>query len=274
MEDSALLRYSRHLLLEPWGAETQERLTRAHVLIVGVGGLGSPASLYLAAAGVGTLTLCDGDVVDLTNLQRQIALASSDVGRLKVKATAERLQQLNPTIDVRVDPRKVAPEAWGDRLGGVDLVLDCCDDFATRFALNRACQEHGIPLVSGAVIRFSAQISVFDFRQKDTPCYACLYPPESWLEEEERCALLGVFSPLAGTTGTLQAGEAIKVLTGVGNPLVGRVLLLDGLSSEFRTVRLLRDPLCSVCGCGARGADPNPVRDGSRRQPGPSADEW
>ncbi|NDU89943.1 MAG: HesA/MoeB/ThiF family protein [Ferrovum sp.] len=252
MEDSALLRYSRHLLLEPWGTEAQERVNRAHVLIVGVGGLGSPAALYLAAAGVGTLTLCDGDVVDLTNLQRQIALSSSDVGRLKVSATAERLQQLNPTIHIHTDPRRVAPEAWRERLGGVDLVLDCCDDFATRFALNQACRECGIPLVSGAVIRFSAQISVFDFRRKDTPCYACLYPPESRTdeEEEERCALLGVFAPLAGTTGTLQAGEVLKVLSGVGDPLVGRVLLLDGLSGEFRTVRLLRDPCCPVCGYG------------------------
>jgi adenylyltransferase/sulfurtransferase len=169
VEDSALLRYSRHLLLEPWGTEAQERVNRAHVLIVGVGGLGSPASLYLAAAGVGTLTLCDGDVVDLTNLQRQIALSSSDVGRLKVSATAERLQQLNPTIHIHTDPRRVAPEAWRERLGGVDLVLDCCDDFATRFALNQACRECGIPLVSGAVIRFSAQISVFDFAGKIPP---------------------------------------------------------------------------------------------------------
>lgn len=247
MEDDERLRYSRHLLLPAWDEAAQERLQGAHVLLVGLGGLGSPAALYLAAAGIGTLTLCDHDTVELTNLQRQIALSQQDIGRKKVAATAQRLHQLNPGVKLRMRTEKFGGDGHRED-ASVDLVLDCSDDFSTRFAINRWCHERHIPLVSGAVIRFNAQLTVFDFRRADTPCYACLYPPESSIEEEERCALMGVFAPLAGLLGTWQAGEAIKLLTGVGTPLVGRLLLVEGEQSHFRTLTLLRDPYCSVCG--------------------------
>ncbi len=246
MNDQALLRYSRHLLLPDWSEAVQDRLGAAHVLVVGAGGLGSPASLYLAAAGVGQLTLCDHDQVDLSNLQRQIALASADVGRLKVAATAQRLHQINPEVRLHTVPRRLT-EAEEGLLEGVDVVLDASDDFATRFLLNRLCLQRRLPLVSAAVIRYKAQLTVFDFRQQMTPCYACLYAPDS-VEEAERCALMGVFAPLAGVVGSWQAGEALKILAGVGTPLVGRLLLIDGSDSSTRTLTLLRDPDCPVCG--------------------------
>ncbi|MDA8416180.1 MAG: HesA/MoeB/ThiF family protein [Betaproteobacteria bacterium] len=248
MEDSARLRYSRHLLLPSWDEHTQQRLLGSHVLIVGLGGLGSPAALYLAAAGIGQLTLCDPDEVELTNLQRQIALSHADIGQYKVVATAQRLSQLNPTLQLHLRPESLTQDNASTLLDGIDLVLDCSDNFATRFLLNTLCYGRRIPLVSGAVIRFRGQLTTFDFRHPGSPCYACLFPPEVLQEEEERCALMGVFSPLAGLIGTWQAGEAIKLLGEFGTSLVGRLWLLDGETSMCRELVLHRDPGCSVCG--------------------------
>lgn len=248
MDDRERLRYSRHLLLSGWDEVTQERLLASHVLVVGVGGLGSPASLYLAASGVGTLTLCDPDEVELTNLQRQIALSHADIGHSKVSATAARLHQINPTLCLHSRHGRLTPENANDWLAGVDLVLDCSDSFSTRFLINGLCRERRVPLVSGAVIRFSGQLTTFDFRQADSPCYACLYPPQSLTEEGERCALMGVFSPLAGMVGAWQAGEALKLLGGFGTPLVGRLWLMEGETSQSRILTLRRDPHCPVCG--------------------------
>jgi molybdopterin/thiamine biosynthesis adenylyltransferase len=245
-DDPALLRYSRHILLDEIGIEGQERIARGRALVLGAGGLGSPASLYLAAAGLGTLHLCDDDRVDLTNLQRQVALATSDVDRLKVDATTERLAALNPLTQVHAHPVRCDASQLADLLPQVDVVLDCSDNFATRHAVNAACFAAAVPLVSGAAIRFDGQLCVFDPRVASSPCYACLFP-ESHGADETRCADLGVFAPLTGIIGAMQAAEALKLLAGVGEPLTGRLLLLDARSMRWHEVRVPRDPGCAVC---------------------------
>ena len=247
MEDAQLLRYSRHILLNELGVEGQEKIRSARVLLVGAGGLGSPASLYLAASGVGQITLCDGDTIDLTNLQRQIALRQADLGRNKAEATREALLAINPEVAVRVMPERVSGAALDTLVAASDVVLDCSDNFATRHAVNRASVRHRKPLVSGAAIRFDAQIAVFDPRRKDSPCYECLYP-ESAQDEEVRCAVMGVFSPLVGIVGATQAAEALKLIAGMGRSLAGRLLILDALAMEWQQLSLPKDPHCSVCG--------------------------
>lgn len=250
MNDDQLLRYARHILLDEFGIEGQERLNAARVLIVGAGGLGSPAALYLAAAGVGTLVLADDDEVDLSNLQRQILHGQDRVGMAKAESGRRTLAGLNP--EVRVEPlvRRLDDAALLHWVADADLVLDCCDNFATRHAVNRACVALRKPLVSGAAIRFAGQISVFDLRDAEAPCYHCLFP-EADDVEELRCATTGVLGPLVGVVGAVQAIEAIKLLVGMGEPLTGRLLCLDALTMQWQTLRYGRDPGCAVCGGGS-----------------------
>jgi len=247
MNDDQLLRYSRHILLPEIGVEGQEAILSARVLIVGAGGLGSPAAMYLAAAGAGTLVLCDGDTVDLTNLQRQILHSADGVGSLKVESGRATLLRLNPHARVETLAMRLEGAALAEQVAAADLVLDCSDNFATRHAINRACVRFRKPLVSGAAIRFDGQVSVFDLRRSDSPCYHCLFP-EGQDVDEVRCAVMGVFAPLTGIIGATQAAEALKLLVGCGTSLDGRLLLLDGLAMEWRTVLLGRDPSCEVCG--------------------------
>ena len=246
MNDAQLLRYSRHLLLDDVGIEGQQRLLDSHAVIVGAGGLGSPAALYLAASGVGQLTLIDDDAVDLTNLQRQIAHTTARIGQPKVESAATAMLALNP--DLRIDTLKLrADAALLNRLvPTAQVVLDCCDNFQTRQAVNAACVRHGKPLVSGAAIRMDGQVSVYDSRQADAPCYACLFPPGE-TPEETRCATMGVFAPLVGIIGTVQAAEALKILSGMGSRMAGRLLMLDGRALAWNDIRLQRDPACPVC---------------------------
>jgi molybdopterin-synthase adenylyltransferase len=246
MDDAQLLRYSRHILLTELGPDAQERFGAAHALVIGVGGLGNPAAHFLAAAGIGKLTLCDADHVDLTNLQRQILYATPDIGRAKVDAAAARLAAINP--DVRVDQiaTRVGPVELAPLVASADVVLDCTDNFVTRHAINRACVVARKPLVSGAALRFDGQIAVFDVRAPDSPCYHCLFGEGDELEET-RCATMGVFAPLVGIVGATQAGEALKLIAGVGETLAGRLLILDALTMQWRDVRVPRDPACPVC---------------------------
>ena len=247
MNDAQLLRYSRHILLPEIGIEGQEKLLAAHALVVGAGGLGSPAAMYLASGGVGRITLADGDSVDLTNLQRQILHVSASVGRAKAYSGKDRLSQLNPEVEVEAIPERLEGNRLEHLVASADVVLDCCDNFATRHAVNRACVKHRKALVSGAAVRFDGQISVFDLRSREAPCYNCLFP-EDTEPEEMRCAVMGVFAPLTGIIGTMQAAETLKLLCGTGESLNGRLLLLDGLKMEWRSVRLSKDPACKVCG--------------------------
>jgi adenylyltransferase/sulfurtransferase len=247
MNDDQLLRYSRHILLPELGVEGQEKLLAAHALVVGAGGLGSPAALYLASAGVGCITLADGDTVDLTNLQRQILHATAAVGAPKSESGRETLGRLNPGVRVEAVTERLDGRRLADRVAAADVVLDCTDNFTTRHAINRACVAQRTPLVSGAGVRFDGQISVYDLRRPDSPCYACLFPEDAE-PEEMRCAVMGVFAPLTGIIGTMQAAEALKVLTGLGESLCGRLLLLDALRMEWRSIRLKKDPGCRVCG--------------------------
>ncbi|MCE5181299.1 MAG: molybdopterin-synthase adenylyltransferase MoeB [Betaproteobacteria bacterium] len=247
MDDNQLLRYSRHILLPQIGIEGQEKLLGAHVLIVGAGGLGSPAALYLAAAGVGTITLCDGDSVDLTNLQRQIAHFTHSLGNNKAQSAQHTLAAINPEIRVIAIPHRIEGAELDLRVSQADAVLDASDNFATRHAVNRACVAHKKPLVSGAAIRFDGQISTFDLRDPASPCYHCLFP-EAGGGEEDRCSTMGVFAPLVGIIGSMQAAETLKILAHIGQPLNGRLLLLDGLQMEWRSIRLKKDPACPVCG--------------------------
>ena len=246
MDDKTLLRYSRHILLSEFGVEGQEKLNQSHALIIGAGGLGSPAALYLATSGVATITLCDGDVVDLTNLQRQIVHRNDSVGLAKTISARRTLLEINPDIEVIAVPQRLSGETLEKRVAAADVVLDCCDNFTTRHAVNRACVKYKKPLVSGAGIRFDGQISVFDLRHATSPCYNCLFS-EDQAFEETRCAVMGVFAPLVGIIGAMQAAEAIKVLTGCGETLNGRFLMLDGLSMEWCALKLNKDPACSVC---------------------------
>ncbi|MHB1198686.1 MAG: HesA/MoeB/ThiF family protein [Polaromonas sp.] len=247
MNDEQLLRYSRHILLDEISIEGQEKLLSSHVLIVGAGGLGSPVALYLGSAGVGRITVVDPDRVDATNLQRQIAHNLARIGAFKADSVVQSIAAINP--DVKVTPvTERADDALLDTLvHEADLVLDCTDNFATRHAINRACVKHRKPLVSGAAIRFDGQVAVYDSRNAQSPCYACVFP-ESDLLEETRCATMGVFAPLVGIIGTVQAAEALKLLCDVGEPLTGRLLMLDGRGMAWNEMKLSRNPACAVCG--------------------------
>lgn len=246
MNDNQLLRYSRHILLPQIAYEGQEKLTQSHALIVGAGGLGSPVALYLAAGGVGTLTICDFDTVDLTNLQRQIIHTTSSVDVNKALSAQQAIYALNPDIQVHTVQQKSTQASFTELVKQADVVIDCSDNFATRYTLNRICFQLKKPLVSGAAIGFDGQITVFDFRSDTSPCYQCLFPDDG-SETEMRCAENGVFSPLVGMIGTAQAAEAMKLLMGIGTSLQGRLLLLDSLSMEWRSIKLSRDPACAVC---------------------------
>ncbi len=251
MNDQQLLRYSRHIFLDDIGVEGQERLRDGQALVVGAGGLGSPAAIYLAASGVGRITLVDDDVVDLTNLQRQILHGTPDIGMPKVASGTNALRRLNPEVEVVAVHARLSPEGLVERVAGVDVVLDCSDNFATRHAVNRASVAARVPLVSGAALRFDGQIATFDPRRRDDattrgPCYACLFP-ESDEVEETACSTMGVFAPLTGIVGAIQAAEAAKILIGLPS-LSGRLLLLDARTMQWQTIVLARDPACPVCG--------------------------
>ncbi len=245
MNEEALLRYSRQILLPEIDLDGQERLQQAHCLILGLGGLGSPIALYLAATGVGSLTLADPDVVDLSNLQRQIAHGQPNLGQTKVASAETAIRHLNPHCQVKTLAKALDERGLSEQLDGIDLVLDASDNFASRFAANRACRQAGIPLVSGAAIRWEGQVAVFGNRSGDT-CYRCLYDETG--SEEITCSGNGVASPLVGIIGSLQALEALKILTQAGEPLYNRLLLFDGLMTEWRQIRLRPDPNCPVCG--------------------------
>jgi len=247
VNDEQLLRYSRHILLNQIGIEGQERLLGARALVIGAGGLGCPAALYLAAAGVGHITLVDGDDVDLTNLQRQILHTPATVGTPKVESGRQMLRKFNAEIEVEAVNHRADSDELADLVARADVVLDCSDNFPTRHAVNRACVIHGRPLVSGAAIRFDGQIGVFDLRDAASPCYACLFP-ESAVSGEERCAVMGVFAPVTGIIGTIQAAETLKLLARAGESLNGRLLILDTLGMRWREVRIRKDPGCAVCG--------------------------
>ena len=247
MRDDELLRYSRHILLDDIGIEGQERISSSHVLIIGAGGLGSPVALYLGSAGVGRITVVDDDTVDMTNLQRQIAHTMASVGEPKVESMATAIRAINPNTQVNPIIARVDAALLEALVAQADLVLDCCDNFTTRHAINKACVKLRKPLVSGAAIRFDGQVCVYDARDSLSPCYACVFPPDSTFEET-RCATMGVFAPLVGIIGSLQAAEALKLLSGAGRPLTGRLLMLDGRSMEFTEVRIGRQAGCAVCG--------------------------
>jgi molybdopterin-synthase adenylyltransferase len=247
MTDDDLLRYSRHILLNEIGVEGQERILAARVLIIGAGGLGSPAALYLGSAGVGHITVVDDDTVDMTNLQRQVAHTVASVGSPKVHSIAQAIARLNPQVRVTAVQQRANAELLNQLVAQADVVLDCCDNFTTRHAINAACVAHQKPLVSGAAIRFDGQVSVYDARDALSPCYACVFPPEATFEET-RCATMGVFAPLVGIIGSLQAAEALKLISGAGRPLTGRLLMLDGRAMEFTEVRIGRHAACPVCG--------------------------
>jgi len=246
MNDEQLLRYSRHILLTEIGIEGQEKIRAAHALIVGAGGLGSPVALYLASAGLGTLTICDGDTVDLTNLQRQIVHRSESIGTPKAESARTTLASINPEVTVHTVRERIAGAQLDALVAAADVVLDCSDNFTTRHAVNAACVAHRKPLVSGAAVRFDGQIAVFDMRDAQSPCYHCLFP-EGGDNSDMRCAVMGVFAPLVGIIGSTQAAEALKLMAGTGTSLAGRLLLLDALNMEWRSMRLKRDPACPVC---------------------------
>jgi molybdopterin/thiamine biosynthesis adenylyltransferase len=246
MDDTQLTRYSRHILLEELGVEAQQAWLQATVLVVGLGGLGSPAAMYLASAGVGRLLLADGDAVDATNLQRQIVHRETAIGRPKVDSAAETLHALNPEVAIECIGERLTGDVLRDSVVRADAVLDCSDNFATRYALNAACAATATPLVSGAGVGFDGQIAVFDFRRDDGPCYRCLFPDDLQATETP-CAVMGVFAPLVGMVGALQAGEALKLLAGAGRTLHGRLMLVDALNAGVRTLDLPADPQCPVC---------------------------
>ncbi len=246
MNDQQLLRYSRHILLDKIGIEGQERLLNAHALIVGAGGLGSPAALYLAAAGVGRITLVDDDQVDLTNLQRQILHATEDIGRPKATSGKAALHRINPDTDVTASIERASETRLSVLMADATVVLDCTDNFVTRHSINRACVAAKIPLVSGAATGFDGQVSVFDTSNAESPCYACLFP-EGLQTEEANCATMGVFAPLVGIIGAMQASEALKLIAGIGNSLASRLLLFDALHGEWNCIRVPRDANCQIC---------------------------
>ena len=247
MNDQQLLRYSRHLLLEEIDVDGQEKLLRSHVLVIGAGGLGSAAAPYLAAAGVGHITLIDHDTVELTNLQRQIMHAESSIAKSKVASGKEFLQRLNSTIQIETIQAKANVSLLDELLPSVDIVLDCTDNFSTRHLINSACVKNKIPLVSGSALKFDGQVSVFDPRNTASPCYACIFSPEEQFEEVS-CASMGIYSPLVGIIGAMQAAQALQVLIGFGEPLVGRMLLWNGLTTQIDEIRISRNSECLVCG--------------------------
>jgi molybdopterin/thiamine biosynthesis adenylyltransferase len=246
MTDDQLLRYSRHILLDEVGIEGQQRLLGAHALVIGAGGLGSPVALYLGTAGVGRITLVDHDTVDLTNLQRQIAHTLARVGSPKAESAREAIAGINPEVEVSAFNARADAALLDALVAKADVVLDCCDNFVTRHAINAACVKHGKPLVSGAAIRFDGQIAVFEPGEAASPCYACVFPPD--LEfEETRCATMGVFAPMVGIIGAMQAAEALKLLSGAGPSLAGRMLMLDGRTMDWSEMKVPRNPHCPVC---------------------------
>ncbi|MPQ58820.1 molybdopterin-synthase adenylyltransferase MoeB [Duganella sp. FT27W] len=247
MNDEQLLRYSRHILLDQIGIEGQQRLLASHALVIGAGGLGSPAAMYLASAGVGHITIVDDDVVDLTNLQRQIAHTTERVGQSKALSARTTMAQINPDIRITALAERVDEARLAQLVAAADVVLDCTDNFATRHAVNRACAAQRKPLVSGAAIRFDGQVSVFDPRGGDQPCYSCLFPQDQQFEDVA-CAAMGVFAPLVGVVGAMQAAEALKLLMHVGQSLAGRLLMLDGLYMEWTSIAVARNEHCPVCG--------------------------
>lgn len=246
LSDEELLRYSRHILLNEIGIEGQARIASAKVLVVGAGGLGCPSALYLASAGVGTLYIADDDVVDLTNLQRQVLHTTQRVGQPKVESARNQLEQINPCCNVVPIAHRLEGAELDALVAKVDLVLDCCDNFATRHAVNRACVVHGKPLVSGAAIRLDGQLAVFELNNPQAPCYHCLFP-EGDDVQEVRCATMGVFAPLTGVIGTLQASEALKILAGFGSPLYSTLQIYDSRHCEFTRIKIRKDPACPVC---------------------------
>lgn len=246
MNDQQLLRYSRHILLDEIGIEGQTRILQAHALVIGAGGLGSPAALFLGSAGVGHITLVDDDTVDLTNLQRQIAHTTARVGQPKVTSAAAAVQAINPDVDITCVPTRVGPEQLDALVAQATVVLDCTDNYTTRHAINAACVQHGKPLVVGAAIRFDGQITVVDPRVADAPCYACLFAPDADFEEVQ-CSTMGVFAPLVGIMGAMQAAEALKLVSGAGPSLAGRLLMLDARTMEWNSLQVHRDAGCPVC---------------------------
>ena len=247
MNDDQLLRYSRHILLEELGVQGQQRLLEAHALIIGAGGLGSPVGLYLGSAGVGRITVVDHDRVDATNLQRQIAHKLDRIGRFKAESLTQSIAQINPDVALHCITERADAALLEPLVASADVVIDCTDNFATRQIINRACVQHRVPLVSGAAIGMDAQISVFDAGRADSPCYACLFTPET-PPQEARCATMGVFAPLVGIIGSMQAAEAIKLIVGTGQSLAGRLLMLDARTLQPITITTARDPQCPVCG--------------------------
>lgn len=246
MNDQQLLRYARHILLDELGIEGQEKFLAARALIIGAGGLGSPAAMYLASAGVGHITLVDDDVVELSNLQRQLLHTTESLGQAKVESGRRALHAFNPDIVVETLAQRLHGDALEAAVARADVVLDCSDNFTTRHQINRACVHHRKPLVSGAAIRFDGQVSVFDLRGDTSPCYHCLFP-EGDDVEEANCATMGVLAPLVGIIGSVQAAEALKVLAGIGETLAGRLLCLDGLAMQWRSLNVPRDEACPVC---------------------------
>lgn len=246
MNDNQLLRYSRHILLPQVSYEGQNKLVNSHALVVGSGGLGSPVALYLAASGVGTLTICDFDVVDLTNLQRQIIHTTQSVGINKAVSAQQTIYEINPEVVVNTIQQKSTEDNFAELISKADVVIDCSDNFDTRYTLNRLCVKLKKPLVSGAALGFEGQITVYDMRSNSSPCYHCLFP-DNGEDTDLRCATNGVFAPLVGIIGTTQAAEALKLLMGIGESLQGRLLLLDALAMEWRTIKLSKDPACIVC---------------------------
>ena len=246
MNDRDLLRYSRHILLNEFGVEGQQRLADSHALVIGAGGLGSAALLYLASAGVAHISIADGDVVDLTNLQRQIIHREDTIGLNKAESAARGIGAINAAIIVDVIAERLVGNALEQQVAKVDVVLDCSDNFSTRHAINQACVRYRKPLVSGAGIRFDGQITSFDLRTESSPCYHCLFPDQPDAEQE-RCAVMGVFAPLVGIIGAMQAAEAIRLLTGIGESLTGRLLMLDARTMTWQSVKFKRDVECAVC---------------------------
>ena len=247
MTDDELLRYSRHILLNEIGFEGQEKISTSHALIIGAGGLGSPVALYLGSAGVGHITIVDHDHVDMTNLQRQIAHTMSRVDTPKVLSAQTAINAINPHVVVTPINARADARLLDELVAQADVVVDCCDNFATRHAINAACVKHQKPLISGAAIRFDGQVCVYDPRDASSPCYACIFPPDATFEET-RCATMGVFAPLVGIIGSMQAAEALKVLSGAGQPLTGRLVMLDGRAMAFTEMQIGRNAQCPVCG--------------------------
>jgi molybdopterin-synthase adenylyltransferase len=247
MTDEQLLRYSRHILLDEIGIEGQQKILNGHALVIGAGGLGSPVLMYLASAGVGHITVVDNDTVDLTNLQRQIAHTQASIGQPKVTSAATAMAAINPQVRVTTVQLRADAAQLDALVAQANVVLDCCDNFATRHAVNAACVKNAVPLVSGAAIRFDGQISVHDSRRADAPCYACVFPLDQAMDEVS-CATMGVFAPLVGIIGSMQAAEALKLLAGVGSSLAGRLQMLDARAMEWTEIRTRRDTDCRVCG--------------------------